>query len=99
MRSQEQQDKLDRLSQEPNIPEDVQTCWHEVARRAQSACAGNNGYGLLTLTIVVNESKAVMWLPPGIEKIEPARAAKEMEMSAETMLSLAILASNNGYGS
>ena len=96
-RSEKQQEKLDRFSQEADIPDDVQDCWHEVAKRAQAACTRNNGYGLLTITVVVNRTSAVMWLPPGLEKIEPARLIDGIEISPETLAGLAILASKNGH--
>ena len=86
---------METLSAGPDIPEDVQNCWFEVARAAQAACSGNNGFGLITLTVAVNQGKAVMWLPPVLDKIHPARVAN-VEMSAETMQMLGILLGNDG---
>ena len=77
-------------------PEDIKDCWLNVARRAQAACHGNNGFGLMTITVAVNENKAILWLPPSMIKVEPAALAQEMEMSAETFISLASLVSKNG---
>lgn len=85
-----------RAGSDESYPEDVQACWLKVARRAQAACAGNRGFGLLTLTVAVNENKAILWLPPELDKIEPASLAQELEMSTETFISLASLASKNG---
>jgi hypothetical protein len=78
-------------------PEDIKDCWLKVARRAQAACSGNRGFGLLHLTVAVNENKAILWLPPGLEKIEPASLAQELEMSTETFISLAGLTARNGH--
>ena len=100
MRSKKQQEKLESLSTGPDIPEDVQRCWFDVVRRAQSACAGNNGFGLLTINVVVNEGEAIMWLPPDIQRIEPSRLAQEVELSPEIMTALAtLLTSGNGHKS
>jgi hypothetical protein len=99
MENKTQSPKQSKQSLEDSSPEDIQACWLKVARRAQAACYNNGGFGLLTLTVAVNGNKAILWMPPEMTKVEPAKLAKEMEMSAETFISLAALVSENGNGS
>jgi len=88
------------LSTDPDIPEDVKPCWFNVVRRAQSACTGNNGFALMTISIVVNEGEAIMWLPPEIQKVEPSKLSKEVELSTQVITALAtLLTSGNGHKS
>lgn len=84
-------------SPDPEWPEDIKACWLNVARRAQSACYGNNGLGLMTITVAVSKNNAIMWLPPTVVKVEPASLAREAELDASVVVSLAALMSKNGH--
>lgn len=55
--------------------------WVNFASRLQSALYRNQGYALVTITVLIDESNnPVVWGPPEVSKIEPAMSAGETLM-------------------
>jgi hypothetical protein len=70
-------------------PEDVKRCWHDMARRAQAACSGNDGLGIVTIRAGVFGNEAIAWKAT-IESYD-MMAERTTEISPETMGTLLAL--------
>ena len=70
-------------------PEDVKRCWHDMARKAQSVCAGNEGLGVVTIRAGVFGNEAVAW-DAKFESYD-MMADRTTEISAEVMGTLLVL--------
>ena len=70
-------------------PEDVKRCWHDMSRKAQAVCAGNDGLGVVTIRAGVFGNEAVAW----DAKFEPYDMMSERttEISPEVMGTLLVL--------
>jgi hypothetical protein len=66
------------------VPEDIKPNWLNVVRSAQAACKDNGGYAILTLRVAVKHNEAIMWAPPTLLKISPARMA-DLEISPDVL--------------
>jgi len=55
--------------------QEIKKGWHNPIRAIQAACTDNKGYGIVTLTVVVNKNEPVFWLEPEMRKIHPASIA------------------------
>lgn len=42
-------------------PEDVKRCWHDMSRKAQAVCAGNDGLGVVKIRTGVFGNEALAW--------------------------------------
>lgn len=67
---------------------DVKKEWLNPIRAAQAACHGNEGYAVVTLTVLVRGNEPVIWLQPQSEKLEPKRLASH-GMSVELLGAIA----------
>ena len=74
-------------------PEDVKRCWHDMARKAQAVCSGNDGLGVVTIRAGVFGNEAVAW----DAKFESYDMMEERttEISAEAMGTLLVLMQDN----
>jgi len=70
-------------------PEDIKRCWHDMARRAQSVCSGNDGLGIVTIRAGVFGNEAVAW-DARFESYD-MMAERTTEISAEVMGALLVL--------
>ena len=70
-------------------PEDVKRCWHDMARKAQNVCAGNDGLGVVTIRAGVFGNEAVAW-DATFESYD-MMAERTTEISAEVMGTLLVL--------
>ena len=61
--------------------------WVNFASRMQSSLHRNQGYALVTITVLVDESNnPVAWGPPDVSKIEPAMSAGDVLMKVAKKL-------------
>lgn len=56
--------------------QDIKESWLNPIRHAQAACYKNRGYAILTMSVVVKENDAVLWLDPELVKISPIKLAR-----------------------
>ena len=60
------------------LTSDVKPQWLNVIRRLQSACHGNQGYAVLSISILINSNgEPVSYLEPLLRKIEPKSLTSE----------------------
>jgi hypothetical protein len=54
------------------LTDDIKSPWLNVLRRLQSALSGQQGYAIVSIDVVVDESNApVFWSEPRVVKLEP----------------------------
>lgn len=61
-----------------NYPENLRPRWNGVFQRMQGVAAKQNGYALLTVTILVGpDGDPKYWLEPTLKKIEPMHGSSQ----------------------
>jgi hypothetical protein len=72
--------------------DDIKAAWLKPVRAAQAVCKSNNGYGIVTLTVMVAKNEPVFWLEPELTKIHPG--ALENATISPTLLGLLVNMAN-----
>ncbi len=58
------------------VAQDFHPDWLKVIRAATAACTENNGYGVMTIIVSVNQNTPVLWNPVMRHRLHPSRAAQ-----------------------
>jgi hypothetical protein len=58
-------------------PLDIIPDWLNVVRAAQAACKGNDGFGVMTITVALMGNTPVLYEPKLRRKLHPSSAAKK----------------------
>lgn len=71
----------------PSAPLDIKREWLNLTRRVQSALTHNNGFAVVTVTVLVGpDNTPVAWSSPEVKLIEPRANAGEALMSVVNQL-------------
>jgi hypothetical protein len=82
------QERVDSISKENEIPEDIQDSWYKFCRSMQAKCVGNSGIATITVEIGVIQTEAISWAVKDISKVYPARLSEEVEFSDKGIAAL-----------
>lgn len=69
-------EKPSKNGQEETKPLDIQADWLKVVRAAQAACKGNDGFGIMTITVGLVGNAPVLYEPILRKKLHPSSMAK-----------------------
>jgi len=68
-----------------STPLDVKPCWFNFIRRLQSVGAQNNGYAIITISVVIDaDGDPKLWTEPRVTKLEPKRIDDVLAILAQT---------------
>ena len=70
-------DTKNKNGQGPTTPLDIHADWLNVVRAAQAACKGNNGFGVMTITIGLMGNLPILYEPILRSKLHPSSVAKK----------------------